>query len=1143
MKYLENRLLFSPSDLVRYIQSPFASWMERLCLEQPEYKTKKDPKDALLSYLAEKGLAHEAQYLQLLKASEKSVITIDEGLSNVEKAKATIEAMKKGPDIIFQAYLLADNFHGLADFLIKTNSPSKLGNYSYEPWDTKLAKQPKAYFIIQLCCYADLLNSIQGTLPESMAIVLGTQEVVHYRTFDFWAYYKSKKSEFLLQQKHFDISAQPDPFECKDVGDWNDYVDKLRLQQDHLSKIANITRLQIKKLNNSGINTCAQFINDKQISIGRMPIQISERLKSQARLQQATLDAGEVAFELLPVNFEDPKGLAVLPPSSNNDLFFDLEGFPLEEGGLEYLWGCAYYSQTSERLFWERWAHDHEAEKNAFNDFIHFAITRWREDPDMHIYHYGHYEVSVCKRLMGRYGIWENAIDDMLRAGVFVDLYKVVQHGMILGAPSYSIKQVELLFKEKRETDVASGGESVVVYANWQEEPDGDTWETSQILSNIRDYNIDDCNSTEELTTWLRKLQVKNNISYNNIFLNSANTNKALAQIEQNDPVKELEVSLRSLELDDNMDQNRRHLAKVFADLIYFYERENKPTWWRFFERKEMSYEELFDDADCIVDCELTDSAPRLSGKTTRSALMYEYAFNPTQEFRNRRFTQAYVLDAFTGIVSINSVDDKQGRIWIKKPTKKNLPEYLSLIAYEYVNADVLTHRVRSLAHKFLNQSYMPKPIEDFLLKNPPTLPLNLLFEIDNAKDSEKLRLIIQAVTQLDNSFLSIQGPPGTGKTYTASYVITELLKQGKKVGISSNSHKAINNLMAAVAELMGSENLQKPMYKVQREDDDLFALFPVEQIETRDINDCNLSNGGLFGATAWGFANSDECFDYLFVDEAGQVSIANLLAMGHKAQNIVVMGDQMQLPQPLQGSHPGDSGLSILDYLLQDARTVPTDKGIFLNRSYRMHENVNHFISTMVYEGRLDNDPLCNRQAIHYGKQHHVSLNKANGIIPIPLNHNSNKQSSPEEVALIRELVNDLLKSQHTDKDGQIKQLTGADILVVAPFNHQVNELSKALGFNARVGTVDKFQGQEAPVVIVSMTASLATESARGADFLLSINRLNVAISRAKALAIVVYSSNLLNGNPSKIQDIRRFNFFEQLVDEVSQATVRLDV
>jgi hypothetical protein len=848
-------------------------------------------------------------------------------------------------------------------------------------------------------------------------------------------------------------------------------------------------------------------------------------------LQKKTQTSGKIAFDLLPVNPIDPKGLAMLPPHDDADLFFDLEGNPLEEGGLEYLWGCSYFDEQGERQFWERWAHDHEQEKQAFLDFVQWAHSRWFTNPNMHIYHYGHYEVSVCKRLMGRYGLMENQIDDMLRAGVFVDLYKVIQHGMVLGTPSYSIKKAEQLFREVRDTDVASGGESVVVYAKWQETPDGDTWQTSKVLSDIRDYNIDDCESTQELTDWLRELKSKHQIDFVDTFIEVKTKAASKAELVEPDLMRQIEDDLHKLALSEQVSEEGAAIAILLADMLDYFTRENKPTWWKFFERKDKDYEALYDDPDCIVDCERTATPPIPSGKTSRSAPVYEYQFNPSQEFRNRRFKRAFVTGCDIGTVSIEDVDDKKGLVQIKGKRNQGLPDYLNLIAYEYVSPGAVQDRLHGAGLWFAKEQTISKPLRDFLLRKPPSLSAGMLSKIDQARDAQKLDLIVQAVNQLDNSFLSIQGPPGTGKTYTASHVIVDLLQQGKSIGISSNSHKAINNLITAVAKLTVEAGLQVPMYKVQADDnDEMFANYPVQFLHSRDAG-IELVEGGLFGATAWGFSNNDHKFDYLFVDEAGQVSIAYLVAMAKNAKNIVVMGDQMQLPQPVQGTHPGESGLSILDYQLQDHVTVPVENGIFLNRSYRMHSAVNQFISAMVYEGRLDNDPSCDQQAIHFTGKQNLALNKASGITSLAIEHSGNKQSSPEEVQLIRQLVDDLLKSEHADKTGKKKLLTAADILVVAPFNHQVNELKKVLGFDAKVGTVDLFQGQEAPVVIVSMTASIATESARGIDFLLSINRLNVAISRAKTLAIVVHSETFLRGTPSNIADIKRFNFFQSIL------------
>jgi superfamily I DNA and/or RNA helicase len=214
---------------------------------------------------------------------------------------------------------------------------------------------------------------------------------------------------------------------------------------------------------------------------------------------------------------------------------------------------------------------------------------------------------------------------------------------------------------------------------------------------------------------------------------------------------------------------------------------------------------------------------------------------------------------------------------------------------------------------------------------------------------------------------------------------------------------------------------------------------------------------------------------------------------------------------------------------LLDDLRTIPAEKGVFLNRTYRMHKNVNQFISSMIYEDRLENHPGCNNQKIIYPSESDFA---ETGIIPTCVNHTCNKQHSAEEVAKVTELVDLFLKCSFQEKNGTQRLITANDILVVAPFNHQVNELKKHIGFNARVGTVDLFQGQEAPIVIVSMTTSQAIDSPRGVDFLLNINRLNVAISRAQALAVVVHAESLLEGSPDKIEDIRRFNLMSCLIE-----------
>lgn len=380
-------------------------------------------------------------------------------------------------------------------------------------------------------------------------------------------------------------------------------------------------------------------------------------------------------------------------------------------------------------------------------------------------------------------------------------------------------------------------------------------------------------------------------------------------------------------------------------------------------------------------------------------------------------------------------------------------------------------------------------------------------------KDEIPLEAAISVVERLDSSYLFIQGPPGTGKTYTGSHLIASLLKAGKRVAVSSNSHKAINNLLEAVDKRMAESG---------------HAYFGMKKVSNAEqgIDSANIVNVGsdsvildadpepqLVGGTAWTLAKSDfrDKFDYLFIDEAGQVSLANTIAMGMCAKNMILLGDQMQLGQPIQGSHPGRSGESALEYLLDGEPTIAPDKGIFLDVTYRMHPDVCRFISDAIYDSRLRSaDSMLGRRLVLDGSVHPALL--PTGIRYFPISHDACSQRSEEEAAAVREIVESLLGQRYQDGEGGEHAFTLDNVLVVAPYNMQVNLLKRFLPKGARVGTVDKFQGQEAEVVIVSMATSSAEYLPRNLDFLFSKNRINVAVSRAKCLSVVLFSPKLLN-------------------------------
>uniref|UniRef100_UPI0035685279 DEAD/DEAH box helicase n=1 Tax=Paracoccus seriniphilus TaxID=184748 RepID=UPI0035685279 len=249
------------------------------------------------------------------------------------------------------------------------------------------------------------------------------------------------------------------------------------------------------------------------------------------------------------------------------------------------------------------------------------------------------------------------------------------------------------------------------------------------------------------------------------------------------------------------------------------------------------------------------------------------------------------------------------------------------------------------------------------------------------------------------------------------------------------------------------------------------------------------------------------------------QVGLANMAAMGRAARNIVLVGDPRQLPQVIQGAHPEPANLSCLDWMLGDHATIPADRGIFLPVSRRMHPDVCDFISNQVYDGRLTSHPDTASQQVTRTDF------PASGAFWVPVPHDGNAQIAPEETAAIKAAATELLRGEWTDKDGTTRPMRQSDIIVVAPYNAQVNALRDALPPDIRVGTVDKFQGQEAPVCLVSMTASSAEETSRGMEFLFSLNRINVAVSRAKGLALIFGAPRLREAKCDTVEQMRLVN------------------
>jgi uncharacterized protein len=375
---------------------------------------------------------------------------------------------------------------------------------------------------------------------------------------------------------------------------------------------------------------------------------------------------------------------------------------------------------------------------------------------------------------------------------------------------------------------------------------------------------------------------------------------------------------------------------------------------------------------------------------------------------------------------------------------------------------------------------------------------------------------------QLDGEVLAVQGPPGSGKTRAASHLIRALLDAGKKVGVTATSHAVIGNVLSAV---------ERPA--LQKCDEGQACGAPdVEWSKdgkevARRLLDSDVS---LVGGTAWFWTQPDlaGAVDVLVVDEAGQFSLANAVAVARSARSLVLLGDPQQLAQPTQGVHPGESGLSALEHLLEGHPTVPEDRGVFLDTTYRMHPALTAFVSDLAYEGRLESAPLRERITVRPG-----GLVSGSGLAVRSVRHTASASaSSAEEAREVAALWNSLQGVAWVDSEGAERPIGPDDVLVVAPYNNQVALIRSLLPDGARVGTVDRFQGQEAPVVVYSTTSTSAEEAPRGVSFLYDLNRLNVAVSRAKALAVVVMSPLLLDAAVRTPEQLRQVNAMCRLAE-----------
>jgi uncharacterized protein len=1131
---LDDQLTLSPSDLNGFVECRHLTQLD-LAYARGDRTYEPGDADPIADLLSAKGDEHERAFLEGLRADGLEVVDISEPEDRsadalAATAEATAEAMRAGADAIYQATFFQPPFRGHADFLFKVDRSSDLGAWGYEVADAKLARRAKPYFLIQLCFYSELLERVQGGgPPELIHVILGDERRESFRLAEFSAYFRRVRERFLatLDQQN---DTYPEPVAHCAVCRWQERCDERRVTDDHLSLVANIYRSHRELLTEAGITTLEALGRlDPGATVSGIRAEQLAKLRQQAELQLRTRETGEPTLELLEP--AEGRGFARLPRPSDGDVFFDMEGDPFIELGLEYLFGFVT-NDAGEPQFTALWGRDRAEEKEALETFIDFVTARRREWPDLHVYHYAHYEVTALKRLAGQHGTREEELDQLLRDEVFVDLLKVVREGIRIGQPSYSLKKVEAFYMEQRETSVTDGNESLIEFEKWLDQGGLDGGHQS-ILDEIAAYNRDDCLSTLRLRDWLleKREMCEQEFGAEIAWFEHAPEERGEEALELADETARLIASLLDGVPDEPAERSEeQHARWLMAQLLDYHRREARPVWWAFFSRIDGEIGTLVDDADCIG--ELEPSGDPVSEK---KSLAYPMRF-PVQETKMGEGDQPCDPATTKDAGKILSIEPEHGRLLLKRgPSLQDVALPRGLIPNGPYRTNEQRGALRRLATAILSgESGRFSACDDLLHRRRPRVggveagaPL-----YEGPPNVEQLR---DLVARLDSSYLVIQGPPGAGKTYTGARLITDLIRNENRVGVTATSHKAIHNMLDEVEKVARKEELAFRGLK-KCSPDNPESMFESAHFASVDDN-AALTNRdiALAAGTAWHFSREevDDTLDYLFIDEAGQVSLADALALGTAAKNVVLLGDPQQLPQVTQAAHPPGSALSALEHVLDERQTIPAEEGVFLEQTWRMHPDVTAYCSELMYEGRLSSAPGRDLQRIE-GQGPLVGT----GIRWMPVAHEANSQSSREEAQAIAEILRSVEGASYIDHEGVGHDLVPDQIMVVTPYNAQVRCFQEHLPADVRIGTVDKFQGQEAQLVFFSLATSSGAEIPRSLEFLLSRNRLNVAVSRARCVAVVVASPALLEIDCTSVEQMRLVNALCRVAERGSPAS-----
>lgn len=1069
--------------------------------------------------LTDKGLQHESDCLSEYRAQGKSIFEVPR--ANEKERFADWVSRIGNPlnddwDVIYQMPLIHNGIRGIADFLVRVQDPDT-GAVAYEPVDAKLArKAAKPGHVLQLCFYADAVEALTGVRPTSMHLWLGSGVQETLNVNEFGPYWRRLRGQLATA-----LAAGPSEGTVAELCDHCQFCEfSARCEQqwraeDSLQFVAGIRKPDRSALNAAGVGTLGQLAEHDGPCATVNPKRLS-RLVDQAALQVEARRAPESSppFRLIDPG-DDPiwgHGLEQLPQPDDGDVFLDFEGHPFwrADTGLFFLFGLLEQDGNRQWSYREWWAHNLVEESDAVSELINHIEERRRMYPSMHVYHYNHTERSSLEALTATHGVAEAELARQIETGLFVDLYPVSRNAIQAGTESYGLKHLERLTTFTRGHDIDKGAGAVVEYERYMQDHD------PARLAPIASYNEDDVRATRALRDWLVEQR-------------SHETPWRDAVLEADPGYPELDERIAALHA-----YEPGTAEHFLGDVLGYWTRE----WWAYLGPKKAQLQadppDLLDDPEVIAGLRPTGLIPK-SGM--QKAARYRFSFPPQalDGFTKPTSSSFYLLpDGGKSYASIEQLDRDScdlNLVWSDEKAELGyLPE--ALVLHDWVPVKPKADALGEFAARLLDpDGATPNPVTLALLKRDLPAFLHGAGPVGGAF-TDSLIDMTEWVCALDGSYVAIQGPPGAGKTYTAAHLVHTLISAGKRVGLTAMSNAAIDNLLKACLQVFDDADepaLANPVRKIVKDAPTLPG------VTYGQITRCAQPGFNIVAGTPWLFASQamrDSPVDVLLIDEAGQLALADALAASVSAKNLILLGDPLQLEQVSQADHPNGSGRSALGHVLGDDTTMPADRGVFLSQSWRMHPDICRFISDEIYQGRLTSHPSCDRQSTVEGT----------GLRWLRAHHSGNSTSSIEEADLIAAEITRLMGTPWTDRHGVQRALTPADFMVVAPFNDQRTTIRERLQEDSGiadvpVGTVDKFQGQEAAVVFFSMATSSAEFMTRGPEFLFSRNRFNVAISRARCLAYLVCTNELLDTRARDVDDMRLISTLNAFVEHVVHA------